>query len=50
MLKNIKSHVLCSVTYCFDNCATYELTNKKFCMAGQATDENRAHAHRKLQT
>jgi len=40
----IETHILCSVTF-LENCAVYEIMWKKYCRAGQATDDNMAHAH-----
>jgi len=34
----------------FENRAFYEITWKKYCRAGQATDDNMAHAHCMLDT
>jgi len=45
VVEKIKTHVLCSVIFFFENRAVYEKTWKKYCRAGQATDNNMAHAH-----
>jgi len=34
----------------FENCAVYEIMRKKYCRAGQATDDNMAHADCMLDT
>jgi hypothetical protein len=47
--KKIHTHVLCPITF-FLNRAVYELLWKKYCRAGQATDDNMAHAHCMLDT
>jgi len=41
VIDKIKKHILCSVTF-FENRAVYEITWKKYCRAGQATDNNNA--------
>jgi len=48
----IKSkHILGSVNFFFfENRPVYEIMWEKYCTAGQATDENMAHAHCMLDT
>jgi len=48
-VEKIKTHILCSITF-FENPALYETMWKKYCKAGQATDDNMAHAHCMLDT
>ena len=51
VLEKIKTHILCSVTFLFsENRAVCEIMWKKYCRAGQATDDNMAHAHCVLDT
>jgi hypothetical protein len=45
VVEEIKTHILCSVTFFFENSALNWVMWKKFCRAGQATDDNMAHAH-----
>jgi hypothetical protein len=45
----IKTQILCSITFFFENRAFYEIIWKKYCTAGQARD-NMAHAHCMLDT
>ena len=40
VVEKIKTHILCSVTFFFENGAVYEIMWKKYCRAGQATDDN----------
>jgi hypothetical protein len=40
----IKTHILCSITIS-ENRNVYEIMWKKYGIAGEATDDNRAHAH-----
>jgi len=49
-VEKIKTHILCSMTFFFENCAVYEIMWKKYCRAGQAADDNMAHAHCMLDT
>jgi hypothetical protein len=44
VVEKIKKHILCPVTF-FENHTIYEIMWKKYCRAGQATDDNMAHAH-----
>jgi len=44
-VKKIKTRILCSITFFFDNGVLYEMCGKKNCRAGQATDDNTAYAH-----
>jgi hypothetical protein len=44
VVEKIKTHILCSVTFP-ENRAVFEKTWKKYCRAGQAIDDNMAHAH-----
>jgi hypothetical protein len=48
--EKIKTHILCSVTFFFENLAVYEKMWKKYCKAGQATDDNMVHAYYLLDT
>jgi hypothetical protein len=43
--EKIKTHVLFSITFFPENRVFYETMWKKNCRAGQATDDNMAHAH-----
>jgi hypothetical protein len=43
--EKIKTHILCSITFSFENRAVYEIIWKKYCRAGQATQEIMALAH-----
>jgi hypothetical protein len=47
VLETIKTHVLCSLqfSFSFENCAVHEIMWKKYCRAGEATDDNMIHAH-----
>jgi hypothetical protein len=49
VVEKLESHILYSTTF-FENRASYEITCKKLCGAGQATDGNMAHAHCMLDT
>jgi hypothetical protein len=44
IVENIKTHILCSITFSPENNAVIENV-EKYCKAGQATDGNMAHAH-----
>jgi len=45
VVEKIKTHILCSVAVLFvKNRAVYEIEVQKYCRAGQATDDNMAHA------
>jgi len=48
-VEKIKTHILFSVTLFSENRAVYEKMDK-YCGAGQATDDNTAHAHYMLDT
>jgi hypothetical protein len=48
-LEEIKTHILCSVTFS-PKIAVYEKMWEKYCREGQATDDNMAHAHYMLNT
>ena len=49
-VEEIKTHILCSVTFFFrKSCRLWENVGK-YCRAGQATDDNMAHAHCMLDT
>jgi len=50
VIEKIKTHSLCSVTFFFENRAVYEIMWENYCRAGQATDDNMAHAHCMLDT
>ena len=43
--EEIKTHILFSVTFFFENRAFYEIMWKTYCIAGQATDGNMEHAY-----
>jgi hypothetical protein len=43
VVEKIKTHILCPIT--LKNRAVCEIMWKKYCGAGQATDDNMAHAH-----
>jgi hypothetical protein len=45
IVEEIKTHVSFSPTFFFENRAVYEIIMEKYCRAGQATDDNAAHAH-----
>ena len=45
-----KTHILCPETFFPENRAVYEIMWKKYGTAGQATDDNMAHAHFMLDT
>jgi hypothetical protein len=47
--ENIKTHVLCSVTFLRKLCPLWD-NMEKYCRAGQATDGNMVHAHYMLDT
>jgi hypothetical protein len=44
VVEKIKTHILGSIFF-FENPALYEIKLKKYCGAGQVTDDNMAHAH-----
>jgi len=43
-VEKIKTHILCSITFFFKSCRLLDNV-EKYCRAGQATDDNMAHAH-----
>jgi len=46
VVEKIKTHILCSITFFSENRTVYEIMwGKKYCRAGQVTDDNMAHAH-----
>ena len=49
-VKKIKTHILCSVIFFFENRAVYEIMWEKYCTAGQVTHDNTANVHRMLDT
>jgi len=53
IVEKIKTHILCSVTFFFFSprklCRLLDNV-EKYCRAGQATDDNMAHAHCMLDT
>ena len=49
VLEKIKTHILCSVTF-YRNLCLFKNNVEKYCTAGQATDDNMAHAHFMLDT
>jgi hypothetical protein len=50
VVEKIKTHILGSVTFFFENRAVYEIVWENYFRAGQATDDNMAHAHCVLDT
>jgi len=44
-VEETKTHSLCSVNFFFETRVVCEITSKKHCGAGQATDDNIALAH-----
>jgi hypothetical protein len=49
VVEGIKTHILCSVTFFRKSCRSWDNV-EKYCRAGQATDDNMAHAHCMLDT
>jgi len=49
IVEKIKTHILCSVFLFRKSCRLWENVGK-YCRAGQATDDNMAHAHFTLDT
>ena len=49
VVEKIKTHILCSVTFCAKLCRLWDNV-EKYCRCGQATDDNMAHAHFMLVT
>jgi hypothetical protein len=47
-VEKIKTHILCSVTFSRKSCRLRDNVGKKNGTAGQATDDNIAHAHSML--
>ena len=46
VVEKIKTHILCSITFFFlENLAVYMIKVLKYSTAGQATDDDTAHAH-----
>ena len=45
VVENIKTHILCSVTFFPENRAVCVIMWKEHCSVGQAVDDNMAHAH-----
>ena len=43
VVEKIKTHILCSVTFFRKSCRLWDNV-EKYCTAGQATDDNMAHA------
>jgi hypothetical protein len=50
VVEKIKTHILCSITFSFQKSCTLWGNVEKYCTAGQATDNNMAHAHCMLDT
>jgi hypothetical protein len=51
VVENLKTQILLSVTlFFFENRACFEIMWKKYCIAGQAPDDNMAHAPCMLDT
>jgi len=44
VVEKIKTHILCSVTFIQKSCCLWDNV-KKYYRAGQATDDDMAHAH-----
>jgi hypothetical protein len=50
-VEKVKTHILCSITFFFfENHVFYEIMWKNIVEAGQATEDNLAHAHCMLDT
>jgi len=49
VVEKVKTHILCSVTFFRKSCRLLDNV-ENFCRAGQATDENMAHAYCMLNT
>jgi len=49
VVEKIKTHILCSVTFLRQCCRLWDNV-EKWCKAGQATEDNMAHAHCMLNT
>jgi hypothetical protein len=49
VVEKIKTHILCSITFFRKSCCLGD-NMKKYGRAGQATDDNMAHAHSMLDT
>jgi len=49
VVEKIKTHILCSVTFFRKECRLLDNV-EQYCTAGQATDDNMAHAHCMLDT
>jgi hypothetical protein len=45
VVEKIKTHILLSITFLFENRAVYEIIWKKYSKSGEATDNNKAHAY-----
>jgi len=45
VVKKIKTYILFSITFLFENRAFYGIIWKKNSKAGEATDNSKAHAH-----
>jgi len=43
VVEEVKTHILCSITFSRKSCRLWDNVDK-FCRAGQATDDNMAHA------
>jgi len=48
--ENQNTYFMFNFFFIFENRAVYEIKWKKYCWAGQATDDSMAHAHCKLDT
>ena len=44
LVEEIKTHILCSIALFRKSCRLWDNV-EKYCRAGQATDDNMAHAH-----
>jgi len=44
VVEDIKTHILCPITFCRKSCSLWNRV-EKYCTAGQATDDDMAHAH-----
>jgi hypothetical protein len=50
VVEEIKTHILCSVTFFRKSCGLWDKVEKKYCTAGQGTEDNMEHAHCVLYT
>jgi hypothetical protein len=50
VVEKIKAHVLCAITFFLSKIVLFQKKKKKYCRAGQATDDNTAHVQCMLDT